>query len=81
MDYATRSLSIEGETISNVQLRETPNDKGHQVVSRVFNLLLLLYFQICWGSSPIDVFDQEGCGDVVETSSAVGVLAVEGRPM
>ena len=79
--YTTRSLSMEGETEGSAQVGETSNREGHQVVSGVCELLSLLYFHICRDSSPINVFDEEGCRDAVGSSSVAGILAVEGCPV
>ena len=78
---STRSLSVEGGIESSMQLGETPNNEGRQVVPGVCKLLSPFYFQICKDSSPINVLDEEGCGDAVGSSSAAGVLVVEGHPM
>lgn len=64
-----------------MQLGEILNSKRCQVVSRVCELLLQFYFQICKGSSPFDVFDKKECGDDVGLSLLIGVLVVEGRLM
>ena len=77
--YTIRSLSIEGETKGSTQLGETPNSEGRQIVFRVCKLLSPFYFQICRDSSSINVVDEEQCGDAMGSSSAVGVLVVEGH--
>ena len=81
MGNATRSLSVEGGIESSMQLGETPNSEGRQVVSGVCKALSPFYFQICKDSNPIYVLNEEGCGDAVRSSSAAGVLAIEGHPM
>lgn len=81
MGNTTRSLSVERGIESSMQLEETPNSEGRQVVSGVCKVLSLFYFQICKDSSPINVLNEEGCGDAVRSFSAAGVPAVEGHPM
>ena len=56
---ATRSLSVEGGIESSMQLGETPNNEGRQVVPGVCKLLSPFYFQICKDSSPINVLDMK----------------------
>ena len=81
MDYAIGNLSVERETESSMQLGEISNSEGRQVVSRVCELLSLLYFKICRDSSPINVFDEERCRDAMGFSSAMGVPIVKGCPV
>ena len=81
VDYATGSVSGERETKGSTQLGEAPNSEGCQIVSGVCKLLSPLHLEICGDSSPINVFDQERCGDALGSSSAAGVPAVKGRPV
>ena len=81
MGYATGSLSVEGESEGSAQLGETSNSERRQIVFGVCKLLSPLYLKMCSDSSPINVFDQERCGNALGSSIAVGIPAVEGCPM
>ena len=65
----------------STQLGETPNSEGCRIVSGICKLLSPLHFKICGDSSPINVFDQERCGDALGSSSVAGVPTIKGRPM
>ena len=81
MGYAIGSLSVEGEIEGSTQLGETSNSEGRQIVFGVCKLLSPFYLQIWGDSSPINVFDEEGCGDAMGSSSVAGIPVVEGCPM
>ena len=79
--YTTGSLSIEGEIEGSMQLGETSNSQGRQIVSEVCQLLSLLYFEIRRDSSPTNAFDEERCGDAVGSTSVASVPTFKGCPM